>query len=144
MGILVRCGRLLPKFIVCGLLTVLLAYLAAGRDSAGLYGIVTTMAGLAGTLLGFLITAVALLTAVMDRTLLTNMRKTGHYQRLMKGIFQTSGLFLMQIILLVICLFLSGKVLYYVFCFTIFVAALSLYGLFQNGVRFYNVIATMD
>ncbi|ECA8970981.1 hypothetical protein LE270_03290 [Salmonella enterica subsp. enterica serovar Hillegersberg] len=144
MAILVQCRRLLLNLALCVFLTVPFAYLAIAKDDTALYGIATAMAGLAGTLLGFLITGVALLTAVMDRTLLTNMRKTGHYQRFIKGIFLTSWLFLVQIILLVICLFLSGKFLYYMFCSTMFVAACSYFGLFRNGVRFYNVIATMD
>jgi hypothetical protein len=47
------------------------------------------MAGVAGTLLGFVITSVSLLTAVMNRTLIENMRKTGHFQRLTREAFAT-------------------------------------------------------
>lgn len=46
-------------------------------------------AGASGTLLGFLLAALALLTAALERQLVVNMRKTGSFDALLKDVVHT-------------------------------------------------------
>jgi hypothetical protein len=56
--------------------------------------------------LGFLLTAIAVLTALMDKTLIANMRKTGHYPKFLRLALFTSSIFLIVTILAFLVLLL--------------------------------------
>lgn len=102
------------------------------------------LAGVAGTLLGFLITAVTLLTAVMDRQLLVNMRKTGHYQRLVSETFHTCIMLLAVLLVAVISLFLNEQAIQLAFVLLAFFMTLSCFYLIEAGRRFSSVILVMS
>lgn len=57
------------------------------------------LAGVAVTLLGFLVAALSILVAVMDRRLIVNLRKTGHYDQLLFDIMYSALAFLATLIL---------------------------------------------
>lgn len=75
--------------------------------------IAAVMAGIGGTLFGFLITSLSILTAVLERKLMINLRKTGHYQVLVKELFLASIYFLFVLVVSLICLFLKTPLLTY-------------------------------
>lgn len=54
----------------------------------------TTLVALAGTLTGFLLTALSLLIGIADRPFIENLRMTGHYRQLIRKIFKAAGLWL--------------------------------------------------
>lgn len=101
------------------------------------------IAGFTGTLLGFLITAVALLTAVMDRPLVENMRKTGHYQRLISETFATCVGFLVSTLVCIYAMLFDGKALFYLFSEIIFLVVLSCVLTIEAGRRFLNVVSAL-
>ncbi|MFD1260657.1 MULTISPECIES: hypothetical protein [Entomomonas] len=95
---------------------------------------------LSSVLLGFLITSIAILTAIMDRKLIANMRKTGHFKNLMTEAFIASGLLLCLIIMGVINLFISESYLYCTMGILIYFLSLSFLYVLVLGRIFYKVI----
>lgn len=70
--------------------------------------IAATYSAVAGTMLGFLVAALAILTAVLNRRLMQNMIKTGHYYRLLSELYWASSFFLSTLIISLASLFLNG------------------------------------
>lgn len=66
-----------------------------------------TMAGVTTTLLGFVIAALSILVAVSDKPLLSNMRKSGHYQALLRRMFWTSAALSLSAASAVLALFMT-------------------------------------
>jgi len=106
--------------------------------------VLSAIAAASGTLLGFLITAVTLLTAVMDRTLVANMRKTGHYQRLVRETFQSCGVLLATLVASVAAMFMSDAGLFITFCVVIGLATLSVLQMVETGVRFSRIFTLLS
>lgn len=100
------------------------------------YEISKLLAGISGTILGFLLTAVAMLTAVMDRKLVENMRKTGHYRVFIVDCFINSFLFLIIIVLGVFSLFFKNPNLSYILYAIIFFTFSAIFMLIEQGRRF--------
>lgn len=121
----------------------LLWHYGQALPEARILAISSAIAGAAGTLLGFLLTAVALLTAVMDRALVANMRKTGHYQRLVHESFLTCGWMLAALVMSVMNMLLDGRPLVIAFCLTIFLSIFSVLQLVEAGVRFTRVFVIL-
>lgn len=102
----VKWAPLFSRVLIAAVVGILFFHFSANFKSSQLLNVAGVLAGVSGTLLGFLITAVALLTAVMDRRLVANMRKTGHYQRLVSETFATCiGLFATTVLCIVALLF---------------------------------------
>lgn len=68
--------------------------LSAAPADALMRQFLSASASVAGTLLGFLAVALSILVAVYNRRLITNMRKTGHYDVLVGGVMHNSIAFL--------------------------------------------------
>lgn len=100
------------------------------------YEIAKLISGICGTILGFLLTAVAMLTAVMDRKLVENMVKTGHYRVFIIDCFINISLFLSAIVLGIAVLFLSNPYLSYVFYILLFFTFAAISMLVEQGRRF--------
>lgn len=100
------------------------------------YEIAKLIAGISGTILGFLLTAVAMLTAVMDRKLIENMRKTGHYTVFIVDCFINSFLFLIVIVLGFGSLFFTNPFLSYILYCIIFFTLTAIFMLIEQGRRF--------
>ncbi|MCV2444777.1 hypothetical protein ACG907_02775 [Acinetobacter bereziniae] len=100
------------------------------------YEIAKLICSISGTILGFLLTAVAMLTAIMDRKLVENMRKTGHYKVFIVDCFVNCFVFLITIILGITCLFTINPNLSYIFYLMILFAMTALFMLVEQGRRF--------
>ena len=55
-------------------------YLSNLSSNNGPYELVKQIASIAGVILGFVLAAISILTAVMDKTLISNMMKTAHFK----------------------------------------------------------------
>lgn len=88
-------------------------YFMGGTSASDLRSIASTFAGIAGTLLGFMIAALSILTAVMDRRLVANLRKTGHYDRLLHELYMASAMYLVALVLSLVTLFLGPRAILY-------------------------------
>lgn len=140
----VRWKVLLPRVIAAAAVAGLFVRYGKDLSLEKLHGIAGVIAGVSGTLLGFLITAVALLTAIMDRTLVANMRKTGHYQRLVFDSFSTCAALLGTVVTSILSLFLDGCLHYVVFTLMLFVLCLGVLYAVEAGRRFSNVISNLS
>lgn len=80
--------------------SVLLSALVAYSSYCGLAGYedirltATTLVALAGTLVGFTLTALSLLIGISDRAFIQNLRQTGHFANLVRQLFRAAGLWL--------------------------------------------------
>ncbi len=68
---------------------------------------VNVVAGAAATILGFLVSAGALLYAVANTTLARNLQRTGHFNRLLADLFIAASCFLFALVVGLLALFLS-------------------------------------
>lgn len=100
-------------------------------------GVIT---GLAGTLLGFLITSMSLITALMDKKLVVNMLKTGHYRRLIADTILTCAFLLSLIVVCLICLISQAYMIKCAFYAIIFFLSISILYLIEAGRRFSMVV----
>lgn len=135
----VPCKKLFSRGLISIVLT-LCFYRWAGLEPPQIYSAAGVIAGVSATLLGFILTAVALVTALMDRVLLRNMRKTKHYQVLMRDSFTTCGLLLVTLAISICSLVAPSHALLYVFSAVLFALTLSLLFVFESGSRFSKVI----
>lgn len=115
-------------------------YFSRGLEADRLYAIAGVLAGATATLLGFLITAVSILTALLNRQLLQNMRRTGHYRRLILDTFLACALLFFTILTCIVSMFLSGIPLASLFSVMLFVALLGFIYVAEAGHRFYTII----
>ena len=107
---------------------------------SSLVGTSGVISGLAGTLLGFLITSMSLITALMDKTLIKNMIKTGHYKRLVSDAILTCISLLALIVASLVCSILQDNLASRFFCLVVFLVTLSISYLIETGKRFAVII----
>lgn len=87
-------------------------HLMSDRVSGDLRETAGTLAAVSVTLLGFLIAALTILTTLLDRRLVVNMRKTGHFQQLTSDIYWTAASYFAATVLAVATTFVvDGYVL---------------------------------
>lgn len=103
-----------------------------------------TYAQVAGTMLGFLIAALAILTAMINDRLLSNMRKTGHYNTLIKELFFACLAFLGAMLVSLAALILSGTLMHALLAASTGFMAFSVVWLFAAGQKFYAVMAAFN
>lgn len=105
----VQLGFKLILSVLCGGSVYL--YMDA-KTAADLRSIVSTFASVAGTLLGFVIAALSILTSVVDRRFIAKLRVTGHYDVLLHELYWTAASFLLAMVVSMGALFLpDSKVL---------------------------------
>lgn len=109
---------------------------------------ITTLAGAvassSGTILGFLITAIALMAAIMDRDLMRNLRATGGYKVLIVRSFVCAALYL-ALLVLSICLLLPwGEASKQLLLAIVFIGALASIHLLLTGISFCRIIVTIS
>lgn len=102
------------------------------------------VASSSGTILGFLITAIALMASVMDRSLLKNLRATGGYRVLISGSFTCAALFLILLGLSLSLLLPGANRAYWLLLATVFVGILAAVNLALSGLGFYRVIMSIS
>ncbi|CNE36177.1 hypothetical protein [Yersinia intermedia] len=103
----------------------------------------SVIVGLAGTLLGFLITSISLITALMDKRLIANMIKTGHYQRLVSDTILTCMFLLIVIISSLVTILAQGHMILCIFAVTLLFTSLSVFYLIEAGRRFSIIVLNL-
>ena len=68
-----------------------------------------SLMGANATLLGFLVSAGALLYAVSATTLAQNLMRTGHFRNLLRDLFVDAGAFLLALLASLLCMFLPAS-----------------------------------
>ena len=122
---------------------IAVTFFFSGSDfikQSSLVGTSGVISGLAGTLLGFLITSMSLITALMDKTLIKNMIKTGHYKRLVSDAILTCISLLALIVASLVCSILQDNLASKFFCLVVFLVTLSISYLIETGKRFAVII----
>lgn len=114
------------------------------KDGAKVVELLKLLVPVAGVLLGFILTALSILVAVIDKTLITNMVRTGHFSNFIKQAFFSSFLLFLLIILGFIILGMPNAWIKYSFSILFVFICLTVYELFITSRRFYNVIIIMS
>lgn len=102
------------------------------------------LAGTSGTILGFLITAIALMASVMDRDLLKNLRATGGYRILISGSFVCAFLFLLLLASSVCLLLPWAGEKQLLLLLNVFIGSLAAIQLASTGMGFYRIIMSIS
>lgn len=139
--------KLLPLIVasICALLFWFNGDFYLTNDKAnGPFEFIKMLAGIAGTLLGFLIGAVSLLTAVMDRTLIENMRKNGNFEVLINQTFEACLSLLLLIVACFIAFLINNTYLKFNFTIIIFLSIYSGLSVVSIGHKFKNIFVVMS
>lgn len=96
------------------------------------------------TLLGFLLAALSILSALVNRRLVMNMQKTGHYEELTKDMFVTAAAYLVAMVLSLLALFLDGDALRYAAAATSGAVLFATLEMIASGHKFYRVMILLD
>lgn len=103
------------------------------------------VASVSGTMLGFLLTSIAILTSVMDRSLLANLRATGGFQFIIDRLFFCCGLLLTVIMISLVLLFVSTPPkLAYLQVGLAFFGTLSSTFLISTGTKLHRVFSRLS
>lgn len=119
-------------------------YLSNLSSNNGPYELAKQIASISGVILGFVLAAISILTAVMDKTLISNMMKTGHFKSFVKQAFYGCACL---ILLIVISLGFMGVDKPYIKPAYIVIMAVMTYTTIQliiTARRFYNIIVVMS
>lgn len=110
-------------------------------DISTLAGVI---AGSSGTILGFLITAIALMASVMDRDLLRNLRSTGGYRSLISSSFYCACFFLILLASSVCLLLPWGDNKQFLLLLNVFIGSLAAIQLASTGMGLYRIIMSIS
>lgn len=103
------------------------------------------IASVSGTMLGFLLTSIAILTSVMDRSLLANLRATGGFKFIMDRLFFCCSLLLIVILISLVLLFIeNSKTLALLQVGLAFSGAFSVTFLVSTGSKLYRVVSRLS
>jgi uncharacterized membrane protein YbjE (DUF340 family) len=81
-----------------------------GRTQQQLHEIATVLAGISATILGFAITALAILSALPNQSFLNNLHKVGQLRTLLTELFGAALIFLIATVAGFGCFLIDGKV----------------------------------
>lgn len=124
------------------MLCAVLAYIGlSARQPSESAGIASTFASISATLLGFIIAALSILASLMDRTLLKNMNKTGHFSVLLDELRVAAEFFLLVVVVSLISLFLPSPVLQAGIAVSAGAMSCGVLVLVKAGWKFFRVIA---
>lgn len=132
------------KVLAAIAMTILYQQAELKTETATLTTIASATASSAGTILGFLITAIALLASVMDRNLIRNLRSTGGYQVLIRGSFTCGAVHLALLTQSIVFLLPWENHKSILFSAIIFTGSLCVIYLATTGLNFYRVIMAMS
>ena len=99
------------------------------------------MAGLSGTLMGFIISSMSLLIGLSSNRVINNLKKTGHYPVLMSNFLVTGVSFFLSMIFSVISSFLNNL---YLWKFDFMLFSASIIFLVITGDRFRKVLSIVN
>ncbi len=140
MGTLVQWKTLLSRSALSAGVVVLFWISSKSINTQILVNASGVITGLAGTILGFLITSMSLITALMDKKLIVNMLKTGHYRRLIADTILTCAFLLSLIVVCLLCLISQVHMIKCVFYAVIFFLTISILYLIEAGRRFSIIV----
>lgn len=140
MGTLVQWKTLFSRSVISAGVVLLFWFKSDSVKVETLVSASGVITGLAGTLLGFLITSMSLITALMDKKLVINMLKTGHYRRLIADTILTCTFLLTLIVVCLICLISQSYMIKCAFYAIIFFLSISILYLVEAGRRFSMVV----
>lgn len=100
------------KFILAALVAALACYALTELDANAMRTLAATLASIAATMVGFVLAAVSILWSSRDRTLISNMQKTGHYTELVNELYQSVIFFVGSLIFCLIVLFLPDAAVF--------------------------------
>lgn len=103
-------------------------------------GIAGTFAAVAGTLMGFLIAALSILTSLTGKALIENMKKTGHWEHLLHRIYAAAAVFLVILALSLVSLFISGQMMHWIMVIASSLMVLALWFLVSTGRTLHLVL----
>lgn len=126
--------------VVAGIVSAALVLKMSALSEAQIIGAGQSIAGLCGTIFGALVAALAILTAVMDRPLMANMRKTGHWSRLLNNTLVVCALMLGASALAIVTMFVAAEHREHVLAGAIALAVTGVGLLFKTGYRYRQVI----
>ena len=104
----------------------------------------TTLVALSGTLTGFIMTALSLLVAAADRPFMENLRMTGHYQRLMRGLLSSALLWVTVIVVALTAHFVKGEIQRVVLATATGLTIVSLTVFLSAGNKFSKVVLELS
>jgi hypothetical protein len=105
-----------------------------------LHNAASAFAGVGATLLGFMVAALSILTAIGDQPLLQNMQKTGHYQNLLDELYITATSYAVVMITALFTIFLSGRYVILGMMFTVLAMSFSTLMMISVGKKFKIVL----
>lgn len=120
------------------------SYLSDSHQNNGPYELAKQISSIAGVILGFIFTAISILTAVMDKTLISNMMRTGHFKIFIKQAFYSCAWLMTLIVICLAFLVLTDVWLRIGFAVIIGVSTYTIIELITTANRFYNIIITMS
>ncbi|MBF0402073.1 MAG: hypothetical protein HQL90_15080 [Magnetococcales bacterium] len=108
------------------------------------YTVAGILASVSGTVLGFIIAAMAILASVEKTLLIKNLRRVGYYTQLIWEFFNAAVFFFSALILSIVCLFLIPPSLAWALS-GVFWAIVTASGfLLVAGYHFYLVVSNLD
>ena len=119
-------------------------YLSNLTSNNGPYELAKQIASISGVILGFVLAAISILTAVMDKTLISNMMKTCHFKNFVKQAFYGCAWLILLIVISLV--FLGVDTAFIKLAYTVIMAVMS-YTTIQliiTARRFYNIIVVMS
>ncbi|MHA3059478.1 hypothetical protein ACX1N5_00625 [Acinetobacter sp. ANC 4636] len=143
----------LVKFLISLILSLVAAwltwkyadsYLAKPHENNGPYELAKQISSIAGVILGFVLAAISILTAVMDKTLIANMVRTGHFQNFVKQAFYGCTWLMILIAVSLASLVVPEGYLKWALAVMIGVTIYTTIELFITAKRFYNIIVVMS
>lgn len=112
-------------------------------DEVALHNAASAFAGVSATMLGFMIAALSILTAIANQRLIRNMLKTGHYKTLLHELYHTSVAFAAGMVASLVSIFLASPYLNWSIAFTVFAISYSTLMLVSVGQKFWVVLGNL-
>jgi len=105
-----------------------------------LVGIATILAEVTTGLMGFMIAAMAILLTLGDSSFIQNLRKTGHFKVLLRGMLHATLSCFVALVIMIVCLLAPATYLALGLAIGVSVLALGLLFILQAGGRFAAIL----
>lgn len=102
----------------------------------------SALAGVAATMVGFMLAALSVLTAVANQRLIRNMQKTGHYRRLLHELYHCGGAYAIMLVGAMVSLFAPSPA--HILSLTVGVSAYALLVMLSAGKKFWMVLTHLN
>lgn len=118
-------------------------FLYGAKDADRIYDLADVCTSISGILFGFLLTAIAMLTAMPENRLMNNMRKTGHLQELIRELMLGCGLHFATLFLSLSAAISSGIASRILLTLAVAVLAVAIFKTGQSGRKMKIVAAAL-